>query len=249
MRTIGVIPARFASTRFPGKPLKLISGKPLLAWVIEGVKKSSLLDEVCVATDHQEIVQLANDFGAEAVLTDSDLPSGSDRVWAAVKDKEVDLVINIQGDEPLVEGSLIDSLIQPFFENKKLEMATLGRSLDENSLRSSNTAKIVLDSNDYALYFSRFPIPYSRVQPEEKIEGALKHLGIYAYKKEFLKAFCNQPVTEIEKFEGLEQLRALYLGCKIKVIRTDHDSWGVDTPEDVGKVERLLMERKKSAKP
>ncbi len=244
MKIVGVIPARFGSTRFPGKSLKSILDRPLLQWVIEGALTSQKISQIYVATDHEEIAKLAKSCGVEAILTDSDLPSGSDRVWAAIQNKEADVVVNIQGDEPLVDGKLLDDLVAPFLENKNLEMATLGRALDEESLLSSNTAKIVVDAQNFALYFSRYPIPYSRTKAGGDYSGALKHLGLYAYSKAFLKKFCEQPVASLEKFEGLEQLRALHLGAKIKVIKTDHDSWGVDTPEDVEKVEKLIHERK-----
>ena len=248
MKVIGVIPARFASTRFPGKSLARILDKPLLQWVIEGTQTSQKINEFLVATDHIEIADLAYRLGVEAVMTSSDLSSGSDRVWAAVKDRHADVVINIQGDEPLIAGDCLDQLVSPFLEDNELAMATLGRPLDKESLYSQNTAKIVLDHKDHALYFSRFPIPYSRKQVDGPFTASLKHLGIYAYRKDFLGMFCNCQVAAMEEFEGLEQLRALYLGAKIKVVRTQHDSWGVDTPEDVTKVEKLILERNRREK-
>ncbi|MCB9026201.1 MAG: 3-deoxy-manno-octulosonate cytidylyltransferase [Bdellovibrionaceae bacterium] len=243
MKVLGVIPARYGSTRFPGKSLVTILGKPLLQWVVEGSKESQKITDLIVATDHSEIASLAQKLGVEAVMTSPELPSGSDRVWEAVKDRNVDVIVNIQGDEPLINGVVLDSLIQPFTLNTDLKMATLGRKLDLESLQSVNTAKIILDADDNAIYFSRFPIPYSRNASDGEYSASLKHLGIYAYRKDFLGLFCSCEVAEIEKFEGLEQLRALYLGAKIKVIRTQHDSWGVDTPEDVIKVEKLILER------
>ncbi|MCB0356264.1 MAG: 3-deoxy-manno-octulosonate cytidylyltransferase [Bdellovibrionales bacterium] len=248
MKIVGVIPARFASTRFPGKPLQPLLEKPLLQWVVEGVKTSKKIEKILVATDHDEIAALAESLGVEAVMTDSHLPSGSDRVWAAVKSFAADVVINIQGDEPLVTGELLDQLVEPFVQDPHLQMATLGRELDQNSLESKNSAKIVLDRDHCAIYFSRFPIPYSRLSSAENCDAALKHLGIYAYRKNFLQLFCSTPLTEIEQCEGLEQLRALYLGAKIKVVKTDHDSWGVDTPEDVEWVEKLIHERNSRGK-
>ena len=248
MKIVGVIPARYGSTRFQGKSLQKLLDKPLLQWVIEGTQQSQSLSQIFVATDHEEIAALAKSCGVEAIMTESDLPSGSDRVWAAIQSQDVDVVVNIQGDEPLVDGPLLDSLVAPFTEEPGLQMATLGRALDKESLSSPNTAKIVLDHQDCALYFSRFPIPYSRHKAEGNFSGALKHLGIYAYSKSFLKQFCATQVTDIEKYEGLEQLRALYLGAKIKVVRTNHDSWGVDTPEDVEKVEKLILERNSRGK-
>lgn len=243
MKAVGVIPARWGSTRFPGKPLELISGKPLLQWVIEGAKTSQLLSEICVATDDERIAQLSRSCGARAVMTDSDLPTGTDRVWQAARELEADVFVNIQGDEPLIDGALLDLLIQPFRHDAGIEMATLGRALDEESLQSQNTAKIVLNHKDEALYFSRYPIPYSRQSAPTSIDGALKHIGIYAYRRDFLAKFCAQAPTALETSEGLEQLRALYLGARIKVVRVEHDSWGVDTPDDIQKIEKRLNQR------
>ena len=253
MGTLGVIPARWGSTRFPGKPLQLIAGKPLLQWVIEGSQSSRKLNEICVATDDERIASLAQKCGVRAVMTDSDLPTGTDRIWQAARGlvgSPLDVIVNIQGDEPLIEGTLLDQLIEPFEADASLEMATLGRPLDEESLRSVNTAKIVLNARDEALYFSRFPIPYSRGKDSgaNGYSAALKHIGIYAYRRSFLQRFCEHGVTQLEQMESLEQLRALYLGARIKVVRVEHDSWGVDTPDDVQKIENLIRERETGAK-
>jgi 3-deoxy-manno-octulosonate cytidylyltransferase (CMP-KDO synthetase) len=244
-RAVGVIPARWGSTRFPGKPLALINGKPLLQWVIEGSRTSRKLKEICVATDDDRIAELARKCGARAVMTKSDLPTGTDRVFQAALGIEGDVIVNIQGDEPLIDGALLDKLVEPFEHDDTLEMATLGRPLDDESLISVNTAKIVLNHRGEALYFSRFPIPYSRARAGQKIEGALKHIGIYAYRREFLARFCAQTPTQIELMEGLEQLRALYLGARIKVVSVEHDSWGVDTPDDVQKIEKIILQRRR----
>ncbi|MBX9767597.1 MAG: 3-deoxy-manno-octulosonate cytidylyltransferase [Bdellovibrionales bacterium] len=240
-RMVGVIPARYGSTRFPGKPLVNIAGKPLLAWVIEGARKSRLLQEIIVATDDVRIQGLAERMKCPVVMTDPNLPTGTDRIWAAVQTRQdVDVVVNIQGDEPLVNGEVLDSLCAPMAGDPNLQMATLGRSLAPSELNLFNTAKIVLNKNDEAIYFSRHPIPHSRVLPEGGECYALRHIGIYAYRRSFLKDFCACGATGIEIAEGLEQLRALYLGARIKVVRTGHESWGVDSPEDVLKVESLL---------
>lgn len=256
MKAIGVIPARWGSTRFPGKPLEIINGKPLLQWVIEGSRTSQKLSQIFVATDDARIVDLARACGAGAVLTDSDLPTGTDRVWQAVRRIEeeglcaepAEVIVNIQGDEPLIEGSLLDRLVEPLENDHQLAMATLGRELDMDSLQSVNTAKIVLNHKSEALYFSRYPIPYSRQAASRNMTGALKHIGIYAYRRDFLKAFCEQPPTVIEMSEGLEQLRALYLGARISVVQVEHDSWGVDTPDDVQKIENIMRQRKEGAR-
>lgn len=242
MKVLGVIPARYGSTRFPGKPLALVAGKPLLRWVIEAAKSSKKISDVLVATDDERIAKLGRDCNAKVVMTDPALPSGSDRVWAAIQGIEGEVVLNIQGDEPLLTGHLLDQLVKPFETDSTLEMATFGRPLSEEDLKSPNTAKIVLNAKDEALYFSRHPIPFTRVAFNAEPQNcALKHIGIYAFRRGFLGRFCAQKPVELEHFEGLEQLRALYLGARIRVVRVDHESWGVDTPEDVLKVEKRLQ--------
>ena len=243
MKAVGVIPARYGSTRFPGKPLALIKGKPMLAWVIEGAKQSRLLNEILVATDDQRIADVAAKSGVRAVMTDPELPSGSDRVWAAIRQLPVDVAVNIQGDEPLLSGELLDRLVEPFSQDKGLNMATLGRTLKPGDLQSNTTAKIILNARHEALYFSRLPIPYSRIDAPQEGGVCLKHIGLYAYRKDFLAEFCVQPPVPLELAEGLEQLRALYLCARIRVIQVEHDSWGVDTPEDVKKIEQILAKR------
>jgi 3-deoxy-manno-octulosonate cytidylyltransferase (CMP-KDO synthetase) len=244
MKCIGVIPARFGSTRFPGKPLAPIQGKPMLAWVIEGARQSRLVREILVATDDDRIAEVAVRLGAEVVMTSPDLPSGSDRVWAAVRDRDVDVVVNIQGDEPLLEGKLLDVLVTPLIDNKDLAMATLGRAPQTEDLSIKSTAKIVLNHRNEAIYFSRFPIPYSRVDAPRGKEICLQHIGIYAYRKSFLREFCAFGPVALEEAEGLEQLRALFLGARIQVVKVEHESWGVDTPEDVIKIERILKTKR-----
>ena len=244
MRALGVIPARYGSTRFPGKPLKLILGKPLLQWVIEGARSAQKLSEIWVATDHPEIFKLAEKCGARAVMTSPDLATGSDRVFAASRHDAAEVVLNIQGDEPLITGALLDQLVTPLLEDPGLQMATLARAISAEDLLSPNTAKIVLNRRSEALYFSRFAIPYSRVDAASKPAICVKHIGLYAFRKSFLAEFCAQPPTPLELAEGLEQLRALYLGARIQVVQVEHESWGVDTPEDVAKVEALLLSRK-----
>ncbi len=244
MKIIGVIPARFASTRFPGKPLALLAGKPLIQWTIEGSKKSRLLKDLIVATDDDRIATVAKSCGVRVVMTSSDLPTGSDRIHAAIQNEDCDVVVNIQGDEPLVTGSLIDSLGKVFIDDSHLDMATLAHPISKDELTSMNAVKVVLNHRDEALYFSRYAIPYSRMTAPTAgfLEGCLKHIGMYAYTKKFLKIFCQTPAPEIEKAESLEQLRALYLGARIKVIRVNEASQGVDTPEDLQRLEKFLSQ-------
>lgn len=258
MDSVGVIPARFGSTRFPGKPLALIAGKPLLAHVIEGARQAKRLREILVATDDPRIQAIAEKAGARAIMTAPELPSGTDRTWAALEIAgltNVDVVVNIQGDEPLVEGAPLDALVDAFDGRPQIEMATLGREFDFSTpeglieLNATTTAKIAVTHDDRALYFSRFPIPFSRISGEAFASqgtsvfpsgAVLKHVGIYAFRPSFLKRFCGAPPCALEQFEGLEQLRALYLGASIHVVRTRHESWGVDTPHDVEKIEKML---------
>ncbi len=243
MRVLGVIPARFDSTRFPGKPLKRIGAKPLLQWVIEGAMTSSRMSELLVATDHAEIAQLAESCGVKAVMTPKELPTGSDRVFYASRNLDAEVIVNIQGDEPLITGDVLDALIAPLEEDSQVDMATLACTLEDADLKSSNTAKIVLNQRSEAIYFSRFPIPYSRVDAPQSEAICLKHIGLYGYRKSFLAQFCAQPPIPLELAEGLEQLRALYLGARIKVVKVKHVSQGVDTPEDVQRAEALLRKR------
>ncbi len=246
MKIVGVIPARYGSTRFPGKPLALLHGRPLIQWTIEGACKSKLLSEVIVATDDPRIKSVAEATGCKVVMTESELPSGSDRIHAAIQNIECDIVVNIQGDEPLVTGSLVDQLAQVFLEDSTIDMATLAHPINREELLSPNSVKVVLNCKDEALYFSRFAIPYSRINnPQDaEITACLKHIGMYAYTKKFLKQFCESPQSAIEVAESLEQLRALYLGAKIKVVRVQENCVGVDTPEDLKKVEELLRQEK-----
>ncbi len=240
MRFVGVIPARYGSTRLPAKPLIKIHGKPLLQWVVEAAQKSPNLSDIIVATDHEEIIHLAESFGVKAVTTSPDIQSGTDRVYAAVKDLEADVVFNIQGDEPLLNPSWIDSLIQEFKNDPQLKMATVATKLDPKDLKEPSVVKVVMDSKSFGIYFSRYAIPYSRVQIEEKPGLCMQHIGLYAFTKSFLKDFCDHGPTDFERAESLEQLRAYYMGERIKVLPIEGKSIGIDTPEDLIKIEEIL---------
>ncbi len=242
MRTIGVIPARYASTRFPGKPLELIAGKALIQRVYEGASLSKSLDKLIVATDDQRIFNFVESFGGDVVMTSNDLQTGSDRVWQAVEAMDADIVINIQGDEPLISPSWLDNIVAPFKKQGEApEMVTLAKPILSSELKDKNVVKLIKNKNNNAIYFSRFPIPFSRF--EGSLSGCFKHIGLYAYQKKFLKKFCAQEPTSLEKAESLEQLRALYLGAKIRVIEVDEDAIGVDHPSDIKKVEDILMKK------
>ncbi len=240
MQVLGVIPARYGSTRLPAKPLLKINGRPLLEWVVRGVQKAESLNELVVATDHHEIAALAEKLGVNAVMTDPNLPSGSDRVWAVAQARNCDVVLNIQGDEPLIQPFWVDRLVGALRDEPQLKMATLAHKLPPEELQSLGVVKLILNRQSEAIYFSRYPIPYSREGLEKWPNTALKHIGLYGYRKEFLKEFCAQPPTPIEKAESLEQLRAMWLGARIKVVEIDGLSIGVDTSDDVKNVEQIL---------
>ena len=241
-RVLAVIPARLASTRLPQKPLIHLAGKPLIQWVVEGAKQSKLIHQLVVATDSPKIAELVTPLGVSVKMTDPNIATGSDRVWAVAKDVEADLVLNVQGDEPLIRGEHLDQLISPFLKNDQMQMGTLATRLHFSDMENKNVVKVISDNHGDAIYFSRYPIPYSRINApqDQEITLAQKHIGIYLYRKEFLRKYCERGPTELEKGESLEQLRALWMGAKIRVMATPFDSWGVDTPEDVQKMEKLL---------
>ena len=240
---IGVIPSRWGSSRFPGKPLSPILGKPLVLWVVEAAKRAKRLDKVIVATDDQRIADAVSPH-CQAVMTASDLPSGTDRVAVAAKAGPQDIVINIQGDEPLMDPALIDALADRMIRTGE-EMATAAcpiQSLDQ--LNARTVVKVVLRNDDSALYFSRLPIPCRRDGEPDLASGLYwRHLGIYAYRGDFLDRLIHTPPCPLETTESLEQLRALWLGGRIGVIRRNDEGVGVDTPADVQTVEALLLKR------
>jgi 3-deoxy-manno-octulosonate cytidylyltransferase (CMP-KDO synthetase) len=245
MKKIIVIPARYASTRLPGKPLIDIGGKPLLQWVYEGACRSKLADDVLIATDDERIKNAAQNFGAEAIMTDPTLPSGTDRVFAAIQGRETDLVMNLQGDEPFIEPSIVDQLFSTM-EKGGVEMATLCCHItDEQDYRDPNTVKVVLDSSGFALYFSRSPIPYEKTGNWKLEIGNLfyKHIGIYAFTRSFLQQFVSMPKSPLETAESLEQLRVLENGHKIKVIVAKYSGFGIDTPEDLERARKLMIKQ------
>ncbi len=244
MKVIVVIPARYGSTRFPGKPLVKIKDKTLIEWVIAGSQTSKYLTEIIVATDDERILTVAKNAGVKAVMTSEKCATGTDRVFEATKDIDFDVVINIQGDEPQISSKYIDPLVEAFLNQKNLDMATLAHPIELKDLENKNAVKVIKNINDEAIYFSRFAIPFSRVEADGETNAssvvALKHIGLYGYSKSFLKKFCETPMAAIEKYESLEQLRALHLGAKIKVITVAQAIQGVDTPEDLKIVEKYL---------
>ncbi len=247
MKVLGIIPSRYGSSRFPGKPLALICGKPLVAWVVEAVKKAKSLDDVVVATDDARIAEAVVAHGGKAVMTPSELPSGTDRIACAAGDfADDDILVNIQGDEPLIAPELIDALVARLREpGGKWDMATAVTPIrSEHDLHAKTVVKVVLDRDDGALYFSRATIPANRDAAEDFSTGLyVRHLGIYAYRGGFLRKYIAEQPCDLEKTEKLEQLRALWMGAKIACIRTDDEGIGVDTPEDAVRIEALMKAR------
>ncbi|MGB2403219.1 MAG: 3-deoxy-manno-octulosonate cytidylyltransferase [Akkermansiaceae bacterium] len=239
--TLGIIPARWGSTRFPGKPLHPIAGKPLVQHVWERAQHCKRLDQITIATDDERILDTARGFGAHAVLTSEDHPTGTDRIAEAVTSyPDAAYVINIQGDEPLIEPSLIDELATALHQNPGISMATAANPIeDQEAMNDPNVVKCVLTQNGEALYFSRSPIPYQRADsPELKL---YRHKGIYAYRRDFLEKFVIWPPSPLELAESLEQLRALENNARIKVLITSDDSIGVDTIEQAQQIEKILQ--------
>lgn len=237
MKNICIIPARYSSTRLPGKPLKDICGKPMICRVYERAKNSKLADEIIVATDDERIFQAVEKNSGRAIMTRADHKTGTDRLAeVAEKFPDAEIVVNVQGDEPLIEASLIDELIEQFAD-ENLQMATVATELfDEEEMKNPNNVKVVIDKKNNALYFSRSLIPYPRNAGKAKV---YKHIGIYAYRRNFLLNYAKMEPTELEKSESLEQLRALENGFKIRVIKSDCKFIGVDTEEDLKLVNEI----------
>lgn len=249
MKFAGFIPARFASTRFPGKPLALLGGKPIIQRVYE--QASNVLDEVYVATDDDRIANTVKDFGGNVVMTSANHKSGTDRIEEAVgkTDKNFDVVINIQGDEPFIHKSQIEKICR-CFDDPKTMIATLGRPFTSShtltDLENPNSPKLICDNNGFAIYFSRSIIPYIRnVEKKNWINSFnyLKHIGLYAYRTDVLKEITRLPQSSLEIAESLEQLRWLQNGYRIKVGITDIETIGIDTPEDLRKAEIFLRQQ------
>lgn len=244
MRTLGIIPARYRSSRFPGKPLADIGGRPMIRRVYERCMRAACLDAVYVATDDARIEAAVRQFGGLCIMTRSDHPSGTDRLEEAGRIlglSDEDVVVNIQGDEPLVHPEMIESLVRSLAEDPSCPMATLAfSSSDEAQYRDPNVVKVVTDLSGRALYFSRSPLPFRRDAAAAPLVF-LKHLGFYAYRRGFLKIFARLEPGVLEEMEKLEQLRALERGYSIRVELTPHETLGVDTPEDIPEVAKRLF--------
>jgi 3-deoxy-manno-octulosonate cytidylyltransferase (CMP-KDO synthetase) len=242
MQVLGVIPARIGSTRLAEKLLKPLAGKPVIEWTWLNAKKSKRLDDLIIACDDERIMKEAKRFGAKAVFTSTGHASGTDRIAEAVNQVDTKIVINIQADEPLMHPSVINALAEIMLSNPELVMATAIRKIiDHQEIDSPHVVKVVIDKDGFALYFSRSVIPFARDKAFEPIY--YKHLGIYAYTKDFLYVFKNLPASKLEQAEKLEQLRVLEAGFKIKTVLSAFDSWGIDTQTDLEKVEKILIEK------
>lgn len=243
MKFIGIIPARYASTRFPGKPLALLGGKPVIQHVYE--KVAAMLEAAYVATDDERIYDVVKSFGGQVVMTRTDHKSGTDRIEEAIEKigGEWDVVVNVQGDEPFVAKSQLDTICH-CFDDPTTQIATLGKPFESmEAVQNPNSPKIVVDNMGFAMYFSRSVIPY--VRGKEKSSWLthypfLKHLGIYAYRKDVLRQVTQLPQSSLEIAESLEQLRWLQNGFKIKVGTTDVETVGIDTPQDLERAEEFL---------
>ena len=240
MNIIGIIPSRYGSTRLEGKPLMDICGKPMIQYVYELAKKAEHLQRVIVATDDLRIISAVQDFGGEAQMTSTSHKSGTDRIAEIARRESADIVVNIQGDEPLLDPRMIDEAIQPLLDDPTLMAATLCRPIEQEELKHNpNVVKAVFDKFGNSLYFSRSLIPFPRNQTDQKV---YEHIGIYVYRYEFLMRFINMPQTPLEISESLEQLRVLENGVRLKIIQTQYayNGLSVDTIEDLEAV-RLII--------
>ncbi|MBW1765780.1 MAG: 3-deoxy-manno-octulosonate cytidylyltransferase [Deltaproteobacteria bacterium] len=242
MKIIALIPVRYDSTRFPGKALALIAGRPMIQHVHQCAVSCLEFSDVFIATDDERIFQCVHDFGGKAIMTKKEHPSGTDRIAEAIQKFDLDrddLIVNIQGDQPIFQPSVIPHMLNPLLENRDIPMSTLKyKFTDESESENTNYVKVVTDKNGFALFFSRSPIPFFR--NSKSVRTYYKHLGFYCYRMDFLTKFAALPVGRLESAEKLEQLRALEYGFRIKVAESPFDSIEVDTPEDIKKVEELM---------
>ena len=241
-KILGVIPARYASSRFPGKALVPIGSKSMLQHVYERVSLARYLTNVIVATDDQRIFDEARRFGAPVRMTRADHLSGTDRVAEVASAETADLIVNVQGDEPLIDPAAIEAAVLPLADEPAIPMGTLKKRIEDPcEIDDPNVVKVVTDRFENAIYFSRSTIPYQRDKTESKRQAVhFKHIGLYVYRRDFLLRYPGLPVGPLEKAERLEQLRALENGHKIRVVETEYESIGVDTPEDLERVTKLF---------
>ena len=242
VHVVAVVPARWESSRFPGKILAPLAGRPVLAWVIDAARAASTIDDVIVATDHERVMEAATVLGAEAVLPSPDHGSGTDRIGEAVHGRRGDVVVNVQGDEPLVPSASIDLMVAALLARPEAVASTLACALDDRDRDDPNAVKVVRTAEGRALYFSRADVP--AVHPTgERLVVPLRHVGLYAYRRTALETFLATPATLLERQEGLEQLRLLERGLEMIVETVPAHPAGVDTPEDLARCEQVLAQR------
>lgn len=251
MSTVAIIPARYGSTRFPGKALADLGGKPMIQHVYERTLQASLISRAIVATDDQRIADVIHQIGGEAIMTSATHETGTDRLAEVARDLQADVIVNVQGDEPLIDPAMIDQAIEPFLKNNDLKMGTLKTRIKcLHDFLSPNVVKVVTDTAGFALYFSRSPLPFFRDKWQDLKDDAFaagrmlcyKHVGLYVYQRDFLLEYASMPQTFLELSEKLEQLRALENGVRIRVVETDFESLGVDTPDDLNKARERMKQ-------
>jgi len=237
MKIVAVIPARYESTRLPGKPLAMIAGKTMIQRVYEAVKETNLFDEVIVATDDERIMSEVERFSGVACMTSNECRSGTDRVAEALKDKDFGIVVNVQGDEPFITKEPLETLISSFRDPSVMVSSLMTEITAQTDVNNPNCVKVVCDKNSDALYFSRSALPYSR---DEAVCKQYRHIGVYAFRKEMLYTFVRLQQSPLEQIEKLEQLRLLENGIKIRMVETKYQGIGIDTPEDLDKANTIL---------
>jgi 3-deoxy-manno-octulosonate cytidylyltransferase (CMP-KDO synthetase) len=247
VKATAIIPARYGSTRFPGKPLALINGFPMIQHVCQRVANATMVDRVIVATDDERVAAMVDSFGGEVMLTRGDHPTGTDRLAEVAEKIESELIVNVQGDEPLINPRMVDQAIAPLVKNQQIQMGTLASKIAQiGDFHSPNVVKVVKDQSGFALYFSRAPIPWPRDLDSKQLEkilpqpSFLRHIGLYVYRRELLLDYPSWSKTPLESLENLEQLRALERGIRLYVAETEFSCHGVDTPEDLKRVSQLM---------
>ncbi len=251
---VGIIPARYASTRLPGKPLVEIDGKPMIIHTYESASKSALIQRIIVATDNEEVYNVCKEYGVDVCMTPEDIQTGSDRIAFVARELvQAEVVVNIQGDEPFIPGIMIDQALEPLMLDETVEITTLAKRItSEAELLSPDVVKVVFDLNNNGLYFSRAPIPHVRdaksFAEAKKFDCYYKHIGLYAYRRDALFTFTSLQQSELEKIEKLEQLRMLEHGMIIKVVETEYESLSVDTLDDLKAARKFYRTQQKKQK-
>jgi 3-deoxy-manno-octulosonate cytidylyltransferase (CMP-KDO synthetase) len=244
IKVFAVIPARYGSTRLPGKPLAKIAGRPMIQYVVERARQAARVTRVIVATDDERVKKAVEDFGGEAILTRRDHRSGTDRVAEVASHLAAEIYVNIQGDEPLIDPGTVDAVVAEMLDDESIQIATPCTAITQpNEIMDPNVVKVVRDFDGNGLYFSRAPIPWVRDTKAEATPHHWKHIGLYAFRRDALLEFPTLPPGELEQIEQLEQLRWLENGFRIRAVETDYDAVSVDVPADIQRVEKILQER------